>query len=310
MTRPAVLTFDMDDLDVLAEGYGLRESHPLRVYSHGIPRVLAFLDEMDAKATFFVIADRLRDPEVRAAVREMAACGHEIANHSLHHRHLIHLSHAESLEDTRHSTALLEETTGQKVIGYRGPSLTTNPHMPAILTELGYRYDSTINPTHLFIFEWIYLSLHHASRRNRPELFYFRHMFAPSAPYFCAGDSLFRRDPQGALLEIPVSTVPWLRVPFYPTFHFLFPFSFSWFKSLYLRNTPPVLIAHVLDFLDLQTDNLPQGFAKHPGLDRSWSEKRRYFMRFFHLLQHRHGGIRSAGTLAQHLHHTRNSANA
>lgn len=48
-------------------------------------KLLAFLNERDIKATFFVVGERLKDPESRALAERAKAEGHWIGNHTLTH---------------------------------------------------------------------------------------------------------------------------------------------------------------------------------------------------------------------------------
>lgn len=280
--RQMALTFDMDGLEVLSEGYGVRAGAQPSVYATAVPRMLDFLAEEGVRATFFVVAQDARDPQARAMLRRMVEAGHEVGNHSLRHRHLLGLSAAETRADVEESTSLLEDATGGPILGYRGPSLTLNEHLMELLLERGYRYDSTLNPTWAFIGEWLYLSVKNPSQRNAPDPFFLRHALAPAAPYRVAPPNFFRRSSPGAgfgpgLWELPISHARGIQVPYYPTFHFLFPFTRGLCRWFYLRNRRAVFLAHGLDFLDLEADGVDPGYRVHPGMKLPWSAKRRYF---------------------------------
>ena len=110
-------------------------------------RLLDLLDGYSVKGTFFVlgwVAERQR-----ALVREIADRGHEIASHGMSHV-LVYTQTPEVFrEETRHSKALLEDISGQTVIGYRAATYSiTRKSLWAldILHEEGFRYDSSIFP--------------------------------------------------------------------------------------------------------------------------------------------------------------------
>ena len=109
--------------------------------------LLEILDRHDAKGTFFVlgwVADRY--PEL---VRTIAEQGHEIASHGWGHRKVTELGSDEFRSSVRRSRALLEDVSGQQVIGYRAPSFSIVPGREwalDILIEEGYRYDSSLFP--------------------------------------------------------------------------------------------------------------------------------------------------------------------
>lgn len=110
-------------------------------------RLLEVLARRDVRSTFFIlgwVADH--HPQM---VRDIADAGHEIACHSYHHQ-LIHTqSRVEFRADLRRAKLLLEDITGQEVIGYRAPTYSiTEKTLWAldVLVEEGFRYDSSIFP--------------------------------------------------------------------------------------------------------------------------------------------------------------------
>lgn len=110
-------------------------------------RVLKILAAHSAKGTFFILGwTAQRHPDL---VRRIAAAGHEIASHGFEHA-LVYTQSPEAFrQDVRHARALLQDLSGQAVIGYRAPSYTIMTRtlwaLP-ILVEEGYRYDSSIFP--------------------------------------------------------------------------------------------------------------------------------------------------------------------
>jgi len=101
------------------------------------------------RATFFIlgwIAERYPD-----LIRRIQKEGHEIACHGYAHKLIYHQSKEEFREDIRKAKAILENIIGDEVIGYRAPSYSiTNKSQWAfeILTEEGFKYDSSIFPIH------------------------------------------------------------------------------------------------------------------------------------------------------------------
>jgi len=104
--------------------------------SHGSPR-----------ATFFIlgwIAKRFP-----ALIRRIGDLGHEIACHGYAHKPIYHQSKKEFREDVKKAKAILEDITGDEVIGYRAPmySVTNRSRWALeILIEEGFQYDSSIFP--------------------------------------------------------------------------------------------------------------------------------------------------------------------
>lgn len=116
----------------------------LRVES-SMDRMLELMEPWNVKATCFVlgcVADRVPD-----LVRRIAANGHEVASHGYGHDLVYDLEPARFRGDVRQSKELLEEITGQEVVGYRAPSFSLTDWALPILAELGFEYDSSLFPT-------------------------------------------------------------------------------------------------------------------------------------------------------------------
>jgi len=110
-------------------------------------RVLALLERSAARGTFFVLGwTAERHPQL---VRRIAQAGHEVASHGYEHELIYNQSAAAFRTDVRRARALLQDLSGQAVIGYRAPSYTivarTRWALP-VLAEEGHRYDSSIFP--------------------------------------------------------------------------------------------------------------------------------------------------------------------
>ena len=109
--------------------------------------VLALFAEAGVSATFFTlgwVAERYP-----ALMRRIAEAGHEVASHGYDHARVFTLGPEAFRADLRRSRALLEDASGQRVIGYRAPSFSIDHRTPwahAILAEEGYRYSSSVAP--------------------------------------------------------------------------------------------------------------------------------------------------------------------
>jgi polysaccharide deacetylase family protein (PEP-CTERM system associated) len=99
------------------------------------------------KATFFVlgwVAERF--PEL---VPEIVQQGHEIASHGYGHQLVYTLTEDEFRKDVRITRKMLQEQSGQPILGYRAPSFSIVKRTPwayRILVEEGYTYDSSVFP--------------------------------------------------------------------------------------------------------------------------------------------------------------------
>jgi polysaccharide deacetylase family protein (PEP-CTERM system associated) len=110
-------------------------------------RLLALLSEAQVKATFFTLGFVAKQhPEL---VRRVADEGHEIATHGYSHSLIYELEPAQFRDELRRSVGVLEELSGQAVLGHRAPffSITKRSLWALdILAEEGFRYDSSIFP--------------------------------------------------------------------------------------------------------------------------------------------------------------------
>lgn len=99
------------------------------------------------RATFFIlgwIAERY--PKL---VKEIHRRGHEIASHGYGHQVIYHQTQREFQHDIKLAKKILEDLTGDEVIGYRAPTYSiTKETLWAlnVLAEEGYKYDSSVFP--------------------------------------------------------------------------------------------------------------------------------------------------------------------
>ena len=108
-------------------------------------RLADLLSQAETKATFFVLGwVAERHPGL---VKALAKQGHEIASHGYGHELVTNQNESEFRDDVRRSKRILEDLTGEMVLGYRAPSFSitdqTSWALP-ILVEEGYLYDSSI----------------------------------------------------------------------------------------------------------------------------------------------------------------------
>jgi len=109
--------------------------------------LLRILDEYQVKGTFFVlgwVAETFPD-----LVIEICQQGHEVASHGYGHTLCYEMSPEDFREDMLKSMQILEDVTGEEVLGARvaGTSIKReNLWALDILIDLGFKYDSSIYP--------------------------------------------------------------------------------------------------------------------------------------------------------------------
>jgi peptidoglycan/xylan/chitin deacetylase (PgdA/CDA1 family) len=99
------------------------------------PRLLELLARRDVRATFFLLGSRAQAEP--ALVRQIAAAGHCIGNHSWSHRNLA-LAPSSTIEDQLYrTTETLEEITAAPILYFRPPYGARRPETLRIATRLG-----------------------------------------------------------------------------------------------------------------------------------------------------------------------------
>lgn len=91
----------------------------------GTPAVLDALDAAGMQATFFVVGERARQHP--ALVRDIAARGHEVGNHSMHHRWPAIMSRRGAAQELDEAQALLAGLLGTAPSLYRPPIGLVSP---------------------------------------------------------------------------------------------------------------------------------------------------------------------------------------
>ena len=104
--------------------------------SDNLPYILDVLDEFGLKITFFVTGQFAKNnPDY---IKEMAARGHEIGNHSWSHPSFYELTGEEMLSQLNRTSDLVEELTGQRPNLFRPPEGNCNSKIRAIVNAAGY----------------------------------------------------------------------------------------------------------------------------------------------------------------------------
>ena len=147
--KKILLTFDVEDWFQVENfkdyiPFSSWETKELRVEKN-TRQLLDLLDSAtaDIRATFFVlgwIAERCPD-----LVREIHKRGHEVASHGFNHHLCYNQGDDELRDDLIKSKELLEEITGERVVGYRAPSFSITNKALEIVREVGFLYDSSYN---------------------------------------------------------------------------------------------------------------------------------------------------------------------
>lgn len=109
--------------------------------------MLALVEDHGIKATWFVLGEVAASyPDL---VRKLAAGGHEVGVHGWHHHRVFDLTPEALGESLRQARSLLQDITGQQVLGYRAVefSITEKTRWAyETLAEVGFEYSSSVFP--------------------------------------------------------------------------------------------------------------------------------------------------------------------
>lgn len=243
-----------------------------------VPRVLEFLAARRLTISFFIVGQDAALPGNHAALRSIAAAGHEIANHSFQHEPWLHLySDAELDAELLRAEQAIEQATGVRPAGFRGPGFSLSPATLEVLLRRGYHYDATVFPNLLNPLARAYFfatsNLSPEEKQQRKALFgTWKDALRPVRP--------FQWQLQGGqMLEIPVTTMPWLKLPMHLSYLlYLGKFSRLAARSYFrlalavcrLSGVKPSILLHPLDFLG--SEDCPQ-LRFFPGMDLPLAKK-------------------------------------
>jgi polysaccharide deacetylase family protein (PEP-CTERM system associated) len=145
------MTVDVEDyfhVAALASAISPEQWHTREYRAEMSTRVLLeIFGERGVKATFFILGwVAKRSPGL---VREILSAGHEVACHGMSHQLIYQQTPEVFSAETRAAKALLEDITGERVLGYRAATYSiTSKSLWAldIIHEAGFTYDSSIFP--------------------------------------------------------------------------------------------------------------------------------------------------------------------
>jgi peptidoglycan/xylan/chitin deacetylase (PgdA/CDA1 family) len=223
-----------------------------------VPRSLEFLRERNLKITYFVVGQDAARAENTDAIRQISDAKHEIGNHSFNHEPWLHLySKQQLVEEFEKTENALENITGQRTIGFRGPGYSLSPTVLEVLAERNYEYDCSTLPTYIAPLARAYYffkspEMSEEEREKRKKLFgKFSDGFQSLKPYkWQIGEK--------SLVEIPVTTLPIFKTPIHASYViYLSTFSKALARAYWktavemcrLSGTQLSLLLHPLDFL-------------------------------------------------------------
>ena len=209
--------------------------------------------------------------------------GHEIGNHSFHHESWLKTYSKEKIEEEiKIAEEAIKKATGITTNMFRGPGFSWSSDLLEVLEKRNYIFDASTLPTYISPLMRKYYfaksNLSKAEKESRKELFgSFSEGFYPLKPY------RWKLSNGKKLLEIPVTTMPFFKLPFHQSYLLFISGYSNWLMKMYLRfsifmcrltKTPPSYLLHPLDLIG--GDDVPQ-LSFFPGMNIKSEKKLEVF---------------------------------
>ena len=243
-----------------------------------IPRFLQFFEERGLKITVFVVGQDAALSKNTSTLRSIADAGHEIGNHSFNHEPWLHLYTPAELEhEFEQSEAAIRSATGANTIGFRGPGFSLSDEVLRTLVRRGYKYDCSTFPTFLGPLARAYYfftaKLTASQKEERKTLFgSWKDGFQSNQPFQW-------NEGNDRLTEIPVTTMPFFKVPIHLSYILYLAGYNGWVARMYfwsslqlcrVAGVQPSILLHPLDFMGAEDD---EDLAFFPAMNQPAEKK-------------------------------------
>jgi peptidoglycan/xylan/chitin deacetylase (PgdA/CDA1 family) len=192
-------------------------------------RFLRFSDRYGFKYSIYVVGRDLENPDNFARVREWAAMGHEIGNHSYSHPTNLGALPLDRLRaEVGRSHDLIAEATGQEPRGFIAPGWSASARLLSVLIDLGYLYDTSIFPSLLIYPSMLKVAANHLHdpaklRQTVHRRDYLYPFYKPLRPFLSDDRYRARADRQeGRIVVLPLPALARYRVALWHTLTFVF----------------------------------------------------------------------------------------
>jgi peptidoglycan-N-acetylglucosamine deacetylase len=255
-----------------------------------VPRVVESLQQAHLRITFFIVGQDAALEKNHAALRQITAAGHDVGNHSFRHEPWLHLYSEDELEqEIAAAEKYIELATGQRPNCFRGPGFSLSRTVLQVLTRRGYLCDASTFPTFMGPLARMYYfmtsKLDKSALAQRNQLFgNMQDGLRPLKPYRLQTEA-------GSLIEIPVTTMPWIKIPIHVSYLLYLSMFSPLIAKLYFRIAIAMckltgvqlsLLLHPLDFLGAD-DNIPE-MAFFPAMNLPKDRKLAFMQQVFAIL--------------------------
>jgi peptidoglycan-N-acetylglucosamine deacetylase len=295
VTKRCAVSIDLDAVACYYKIHGLgaapRELDHV-VLERALPRAAKLFAARGMRVTWFVVgrdADAAErsgalpdtDRAARTAnadrLRELAARGDELGNHSYSHPYeMARLSSAQIDTEIANCDRVLRVIAGRPPRGFRAPGYDISPAMLDSLARRGYRYDSSVFPAPAYYAAkaTVMAALAILRRPSGAVLANPKQLAAPTDPYRPAMSAPWRRG-QAPIVELPIAVTPWTGIPAIGTTLIVAPAIVrSRVISAMTARDVFNFELHGIDFADAERDGIPgELVARQPDLRLPIDEK-------------------------------------
>ena len=268
--RLASVSVDLDSLHHYCRIHGVDErvltpDARALVYRLAVPRLMELTDALALPVTLFAVGEDLENAWAQTALTAALKSGRvEVGNHSYRHLYrLTRLGAADIAREIAEGGEAIRHATGTAPVGFRAPGYAVTGPVFEALEQQGYRYDSSVFPAApYYVAKAAVMGTLAALGRpshallDRPGV-----LLAPRAPYRPARENPYRRG-NSSVLELPITVMPFTRVPFIGTLVVALPAAavVPLYKSL-ARVSHFNFELHAVDVLD-GSDGIPEALTR------------------------------------------------
>lgn len=270
---PAVIQLDCDGENALSSYYGTdRKKGTDEVFST-LSRFLDIFQKYKIKATLFVVGKDVEDDINRKIIIKAVEDGHELANHTYcHPSFFLNLKKSERVSQILMAQQVLQNRLGITAYGFRAPNFELDEELIEILSEIGFRYDSSMLPTFLSpVLRRVKKGINSFTNSSMTESGYLgrasfcfapRHMFLPSKEVVWKENKNILRNSD--IFEVPVITSPYLKIPCHASYAMAYPkalrygiteWTLKWYEKI---KYPLVYVFHLCDLCEPQFMHIPE----------------------------------------------------
>ena len=246
------------NFDSLAEACGFPAGFRDPAFFEGFDRIVSLADKYGFKLTLFIIGRDLENSENFSRVRDWADAGHEIGNHSWSHSmSLGALPRPQIVSEVQRAHELISECAGREPRGFISPAWSTSGALISVLSDLGYKYDTSLFPSFFLYPMLMKMAINHFNQPKRILEILNRRDYSvpwrcPQRPVFIDGDFNFYDKPgNDRLLSLPLPNDLRFRPPLWHTLGFIFGWEYTQKRIKALVNNYPAFyyLIHPADFL-------------------------------------------------------------